>query len=491
MKTQVKYIIYSLGLLFMSAISSCEESVPADLFAEPPHDIQFADGHGYVDLGLPSGLLWARCNMGAASPEGLGFYYSWGEVEVKKDSLSSSEGKNFIDISGNTTYDAARANWGGEWRMPTKTEFQELLDNCEFVQGVLNDVAGLWVTGKNDNTIFLPLSGYVSGKRCRGEEEVGRYWTSTPNEYDNYRAYYLSISDILSPRLDYGSRNYGFSVRPVITGKKRVSISCGNGGAVAFRKYSGTTICVEYCTELTVVATPKDGYSFVGWFIGDDETPVSTTLEYTFMADKDIALVAKFKERMFAYGYEYIDLGLSVKWATCNVGASTPEECGGYYAWGEIDEKNEYSWSTYKWCKGTSYTMTKYCTGSNYGTVDNKTSLDLEDDVARVKWGGSWRMPTLDEQKELCNNCIWTWTIQNGVNGCKVTSKTNGNSIFIPAAGHRNSTTFYSKGSSGDYWSSSLGGATNNAYYSRFYNGYSGYSYDGRYLGHCVRPVCE
>ena len=92
--------------------------------------------------------------------------------------------------------------------------------------------------------------------------------------------------------------------------------------------------------------------------------------------------------------YEAVDLGLSVKWASCNVGATTPEDCGDYYAWGEIEEKENYDWSTYKWCNGSYDTQTKYCTNSSYGTVDNKTTLDLEDDVAHVKWGGSWRMPT-------------------------------------------------------------------------------------------------
>ena len=131
--------------------------------------------------------------------------------------------------------------------------------------------------------------------------------------------------------------------------------------------------------------------------------------------------------------YEAVDLGLpsGIKWATCNVGATKPEEFGGYYAWGETEEKDDYSWGTYKWCNGSSTTMTKYCIDSSYGTVDNKTVLDLEDDVAHVKWGGSWRMPTRAEQEELRNNCTWTWTTQNAVNGYKVTSKTNGNSIFL------------------------------------------------------------
>lgn len=179
--------------------------------------------------------------------------------------------------------------------------------------------------------------------------------------------------------------------------------------------------------------------------------------------------------------HEYVDLGLSVKWATCNVGASKPEDYGNYYAWGEtsaygeapsaypssftgtknsgytsLSKKTVYSWSTYKYCRGSDDTQTKYCTDPSYGTVDNKTVLDLEDDAAHVNWGGSWRMPTKEEQDELRTKCTWTWTSQNGVNGYKVTSKTNGNSLFLPVAGVRWEYTFNNVGLNGDYWSSSL-----------------------------------
>ncbi|MDY4512770.1 MAG: hypothetical protein SPE10_04900, partial [Paludibacteraceae bacterium] len=115
-----------------------------------------------------------------------------------------------------------------------------------------------------------------------------------------------------------------------------------------------------------------------------------------------------------ANGHEYVDLGLSVKWATCNVGASKPEEYGNYYAWGETTTKSTYNWSTYKWCNGSKTTLTKYNTSSSYGTVDNKTVLELADDAARANWGGAWRMPTDAEWTELRENCTWTWITKNG-----------------------------------------------------------------------------
>ena len=190
--------------------------------------------------------------------------------------------------------------------------------------------------------------------------------------------------------------------------------------------------------------------------------------------------------------HEYVDLGLSVKWATCNVGASKPEEYGDYFAWGETQPKDYYDWSTYKWCNGSYNTLTKYNNSSSYGTVDNKTVLDKTDDAAAVNWGGSWRMPTMAEQGELCEQCTWTWTTQNGVNGYKVTSKKNGNSIFLPAAGYRYGSSLFYAGSYGFYWSSSL--ITGNPYYAcglGFYSGSVGWNYDDRGYGFSVRPVCQ
>lgn len=188
-------------------------------------------------------------------------------------------------------------------------------------------------------------------------------------------------------------------------------------------------------------------------------------------------------------GHEYVDLGLSVKWATCNVGASKPEDYGDYYAWGEIATKSDYSWETYKW--GTFGSMTKYCTNSNYGTVDNRTTLTSSDDVATVKWGSKWRMPTKEEMEELDEDCTWTWTTQNGVKGMKVTGP-NGNSIFLPAAGNRSGTDFGGRGSSGDYWSATLYGNNSYAYDLYFYSGYSYWNNgSNRYFGRTVRPVTE
>ena len=161
-----------------------------------------------------------------------------------------------------------------------------------------------------------------------------------------------------------------------------------------------------------------------------------------------------------ADGHEYVDLGLpsGTLWATCNVGASAPEEYGDYFAWGETETKDNYTWNYYKWCDSNTITLTKYCNDSDYGYngfVDDKTELDPEDDAAYVNWGSSWRMPTYDQLQELIDNCTWTWTTLNGVDGYLVTGS-NENNMFLPTSGYRYDSSLNFAGSVGDYWSRTL-----------------------------------
>lgn len=190
---------------------------------------------------------------------------------------------------------------------------------------------------------------------------------------------------------------------------------------------------------------------------------------------------------------EAIDLGLpsGIKWASCNIGATVPEEFGDYYGWGEIEEKDDYSGIDYKWGNLVKDApLTKYCTDSNHGTVDNKTTLELKDDVAHIKWGGKWRMPTETEIDELRYNCNWEWINVNGVEGYKVTGL-NGNSIFLPAAGGCFGEKNSHRGSVGLYWSASLCDYNESASSLRFYNGYQLSESVPRNIGLSVRPVTK
>lgn len=196
----------------------------------------------------------------------------------------------------------------------------------------------------------------------------------------------------------------------------------------------------------------------------------------------------------------YVDLGLpsGTLWATCNIGATSPEDYGDYFAWGETEGyysgKTTFTSGNYKWYKGR-MKMTKYCDYSNYGYngfTDNKTELDPEDDAAYVNWGSAWRMPSEAQCRELINSSYTTseWTTENGINGRKITSKTNGNSIFLPATGYRGNASLDDAGSRSLCWSRTLiSGNPSVAWHLSFNSGYVGMGYGARSYGFCVRPV--
>ena len=368
-------------------------------FCLPETPSQDQKEYNYVDLGLPSGTLWADRNVGADSPEAYGDYYAWGETTPKDtyfwDTYKWYQGSAYTHtkyctdsyygtVDNKTTLDldddAAYVNMGQEWRMPTEAELYELKDKCTWTWTTQNGTKGYKVTGPNGNSIFLPAAGYRDYSNLYGAGSDGYYWSSSLYEDSPICAWNLYFNSS-SHYTGYGSRYCGRSVRAV---RNKVQ----------------------------------------------EEPEVQVNK---------------------------VDLGLpsGTLWADRNVGADSPEAYGDYFAWGETEPKSYYDWSTYKWCNGSYNTQTKYCTKSSYGTVDNKTTLDLEDDAAYVNMGQEWRMPTEAELYELKDKCTWTWTTQNGTKGYKVTGP-NGNSIFLPAAGFRDSSDLYDAGSRGFYWSSSL-----------------------------------
>ena len=156
-------------------------------------------------------------------------------------------------------------------------------------------------------------------------------------------------------------------------------------------------------------------------------------------------------------GHGCVDLGLSVKWATCNIGADSPEKTGGKYAWGEVDTKSDYTWQNYRFNNGSesywSVQLSKYNSDSKLGPVDMREVLDPEDDAAHVNWGGNWRIPTAQEFQELANNCTFVWSTLNGCEGCLIVSNKPGYTdrfIFLPMT--RNRTDVLTP--NGYYWSS-------------------------------------
>ena len=217
-----------------------------------------------------------------------------------------------------------------------------------------------------------------------------------------------------------------------------------------------------------------------------DETPIPIADSYTYTPG------------------EAVDLGLSVKWSSVNLGASKPEDYGAYFAWGETIMKSDFTWENYTFrTSGDSYDnvkFSKYNTKDTCGPVDNITTLhrgemagETVDDVARAKWGGNWRMPTNAEFEELLEKCNKEMTTYNGEKGYKFTSKKNpSNWIFLPAAGYRDGTVLYDAGTIGIYWSSSL--YTDDPDYAwglYFFSDYVGTDRYDRYYGLSVRPVSE
>ena len=210
----------------------------------------------------------------------------------------------------------------------------------------------------------------------------------------------------------------------------------------------------------------------------------------------------EFTKNLNPNGHDYVDLGLpsGTLWATMNIGATSPEQYGDYFAWGETTPKNSYSWNNYKY--GDFSTLTKYCDNSDYGKdefTDNLTELELGDDAARANWGGDWRMPTQAQVQELIDNTtsawknIWTNDFNNTcISGIILTSKTNGNTMFIPAAGYKDDTSTNGVGVGGDLWCSALySRGSYDAWFLLFnryevvLNNYYGY----RYCGRSVRGV--
>ena len=489
-----------------------------------------------VDLGLS--VKWASFNLGAAKPEEYGGYYAWGEIEPMMsyhpetykwatagyylNKYTTEPKAPFYPVPDNKTVldpedDAAALLLGGNWRMPTVEEIEELGNGCSLTFETLNGEVGVRlvskVPGYTDKSIFVPCACIINEEGVQYEAADACFWSASLTEnslflyYLDWVSCYFAASNFGQQEaagIAGGHRSWGIPVRPVYAGEV-VPVTGVSLHKTAFMLSIGryeqleATVSPSNASDKRVTWSSSDAsvatVSAEGLVtaVGAGTAEISVkTADGSYTANCTVSVVEPLPR-------EAVDLGLSVKWASFNVGASAPEEFGDYFAWGETEPKEDYSWSTYKWCmNGSSSQLTKYCTNSSFGYngfTDNKTALDPEDDAATVNWGGNWRMPTDHELYELMNQCSWTWITLNGVYGRKVTSKMSGytdKSIFLPAAGHRLYTRLHLVGSGGYYWSSSL--STGNPLYARFVAFGSSivdwYYYD-RYYGLSIRPVCN
>lgn len=394
------------------------------------------NGHEYVDLGLPSGTLWATCNVDANTPEDGGGAYAWGETELKEDyswdTYKWATGRPTKDnhtitkycdrngygtIDGKMTLDAeddvAHVKWGGSWHIPTDTEWQELMDNCTAEWKRQNGVRGYQFSGNNGKSIFIPVGDYrYNTQVVKGDFE---YWSSSlrPDAHaTNVNGIWRANSQL---ELTGMMRYEGHTVRPVISELKPVI---------------------------------------------NDQTAPSSYL-----------------------GHDLVDLGLpsGTLWATCNLGAFSPDDYGCYYAWGETEGS----------CEGK-----ESFREDTYVFYADLNELGVENDAAAVNWGGEWRMPTRKQINELRNSryTSWVWASVNGINGYRVVSIVPGytdKSIFLPAAGYYVSSELNFKGEHGHYLSSEVdpSSESNDVSYLLFKSTGNGNGSGDRVVGRSIRPV--
>lgn len=498
-----------------------------------------------IDLGLS--VNWATFNVGADQEKEPGYYYAWGETSPKRSyswrnykywiSGGNMDSSNVVfskyvlrPANGNVdglkileaNDDVAHVKWGGNWRIPTIIEIQELINNCNWQRIDNGNQKGYLITSKvegyTDKSIFLPLTNLIP-KVVYGDDYL--YFTgssSLSEENPLYgRSLYINDDGIM---MDMGifagssARYFGQTIRPVSkssnwVGITTISLNEDNLDMRIGESYSDF--------EVTIKSGIND-YSFFPVTWSSDKPNVVTVFDNGRIqalsggtAVISVTCMGKTAScnvtvKPYVPVTDYVDLGLSVKWATCNIGAEKPEEYGFYYSWGETEAKMDYSLSYYKWYDNNTG-FTKYSNsnrwrmdGTKYdGFVDDKVTLDLEDDVAYTTLGEGWRMPTITEMTELVENCTWEWKKINDVWGYEVKSQSNSNSIFLPAAGWYESVVYYDVffgEYNGRYWTSSLETSApsptpsmaNLLYFSSGEYSATGSSY-GRFYGFSIRPV--
>lgn len=481
----MKKIILLINILLLSILTSCidKDGEPTISGNIDYSSAGMAEGYAYMDLGLS--VMWATCNVGAQSPEYHGAYFAWGETQRYKTNFTKKSYKWFPNSDDYYPYptkytygdnkdeadyrtvlelsdDAANMNWGGNWRMPTPEEIEELINNCTWTWGSQKAVYdtkegkqvfssyGYKVKSKiNGKSIFIPASGYSVDGDVHGIREDVIIWScAKPREYGRYTSeeqhYAYSLSSLVdSIRLAGATRYCGIAVRPVLAADFTYTISFNANGAVG----KMPSITARHGELITLPLMSYKCRGFVGWNTKEDGSGIMYEDGAKLTVTSDTELFAQWvrlscEELSDANGHEYVDLGLSVKWATCNLGASSPEELGDKYAWGEVQTKQDFTWNNYQLCVNGDYTkLTKYCPKDYWlydnfseSVIDNKTQLEFEDDAARVHLGGTWAIPSDSEINELIdpNNCVWIKSHRNNVAGYEVISKINGNSIFIP-----------------------------------------------------------
>lgn len=472
-------------------------------------------GRRIVDLGLPSGLLWSNLDLGQSSPDNRGDYYAWGETAPRNNFTTSNYTKLDLgkDISG-SSHDAAHVNWGGIWRMPTDNDIRELLEQCTWTEVVKYDQPMYKVVGPSGDSIFIAKMGHMNGTSLSGNGTRVSMWTSNldvTQGYGNDNAYGADFNGN-SRTITAVSRYMGYVIRPVakynytLYDDTRVYATTDSTnwqvgvaeprlyGAVAIENREGGMTRNDLTTgfivgfnpnNLTVDAAINDENikNVAAAFVGDEiifsgVTEYAKDTTYYYRAYVKVGSDTYYGE-VKRFGLELIDLGYGVKWASINMGAQTSSDYGNRYAWGETNaNKSSYTIDTYK----------HYINA--YEDIGNDIS-NTSNDVAKIKWGGTWRMPSIQDMKVLVDSCQWQWTNQDGQPGYLVTSRKTGftdKSIFLPAAGYQDGTYYQMINSDTYYWTSSLYNASD-AYILHGTSAEAATDAMTRFYGLFVRPV--
>ena len=396
---------------------------------------------GVVDLGLS--VCWANVNLGAESSYADGDYYRWGATRTYRN--ATDEYIKNVDILPESGRDVAANILGAGYRMPTKAEMQELLDNCDKVYTTVNGQNGWRFTSKKagytNKSIFVALGGYYESERIRNYNYFSRYWLSN---YDNgYGSSYGSDNNG-KPYIRSDYKSYGYLIRPVRQKSDYVSTP---GITRDFTDDAEHIILKGYVSDIQHDITAK------GFVLGDNANiTVASAQQIAVSAaavngyySYDMGVLERGRTYYYrAYIYDgskytygeaksftttdYVDLGLAsgTLWANHNVLADNPESYGGYFAWGETETKDNYTQANYKYYQNNRY-------------IDIGTNIaGTQYDAATKNMGTLWQTPTQQQCKELADNCTWTETTVNGVAVWKVASKKNNNYIILPKAGRYN-----------------------------------------------------
>ena len=448
---------WSLSLLII-LIASCDRR---DRFVPEPVP-SYVETEDYVDLGL-DGLLFATKNVGAKNPEDAGGFFAWGEVKPKsyydwktyKWANPATEREYIYDEvtfsryscpwDGTPDYpflqpedDAATVILGEGWRTPTFEEMIELL-KCEYRRAVRNGVFGFEYIGPNGNSIFLPACGDIVEDHLINVEYGAKYWCS-----DCPTGTSATILDIDRFGAVWGGhelRMLGLPIRPVRTEKAPVVRGLIFNVLDRYIEQAGQLLATIKREDYSAADCQnlEDAY---GQAVAVRENPEKQ--KFIDEAARSLRLaIMDLKPLPKPSDITAVDLGLSVRWASANIGARNEDEYGYYISWGELVPKpiGFYRWTDYLLCKevneaDNNYTLlTKYVTDSRWGEVDNKTRLDPEDDAAHEYLGGDWRTPTTEEAKELLEKCTFEEIFRRGEHVMKVTGP-NGNHILFPYAGY-------------------------------------------------------